>query len=92
LRQCLKKTRLAAEIPPRGIKTILVPVTFDTPAPKLNLEDLRQAAELKGINLIIPELSSPEDMPKAFEENRQKVDAVFMVHSIFIIKKLIRHD
>jgi hypothetical protein len=60
--------------------------------PKLSLEDLRQAEELKGIHLIIYELSNQEDMPKAFVENQQKVDTVFMVHPIFIIKRLIRHD
>lgn len=50
-----KKLDWLLKFPP-GIKTILVPVTFDTPATKLNLEELRQAVELKGINLIIPEL------------------------------------
>ena len=66
------------------IKNIFVPVKYDSPATKLSLSDLQKAADIKGITLFVHELSSSADIKKAFEAEAQNIDAVFMVHSIFI--------
>jgi putative ABC transport system substrate-binding protein len=66
------------------IKNIFVPVKYDSPATKLSLSDLQKAADIKGITLFVHELSSSADIKKTFEAEAQNIDAVFMVHSIFI--------
>jgi len=66
------------------IDTILVPVQFDTPATKQSLEDLNQAAQRKNITVIVRELNSESDIKKVFQNLPKTVDAVFLVHSIFI--------
>jgi putative ABC transport system substrate-binding protein len=67
-----------------GIKNILVPVKFDTPAARQSLEDLRTAAKTENVLLNVQELSNQADIEKVFTENAQKVDAVFLLNSIFI--------
>jgi putative ABC transport system substrate-binding protein len=66
------------------IKTILVPVKFDTPATKQSLDDLRKAALTKNINLVLREINTPPDIPVIFENMPESIDAVFLLHSIFI--------
>lgn len=66
------------------IKNIFVPVKFDSPATKLSLSDLQKAADIKGVTVFVHELSSPTDIKKAFEDNAKNIDAVFLLHSIFV--------
>ena len=66
------------------IKNIFVPVKFDSPATKLSLSDLQKAADIKGVTLFVHELSSPTDIKKAFEDNAKNIDAVFLLHSLFV--------
>jgi putative ABC transport system substrate-binding protein len=66
------------------IDTVLVPVHFDTPATKQSLDDLRKAAQTKNINLVVREINRVEDIAKIFQDLPEEVDAVFLVHSIFI--------
>ena len=65
-------------------KNIFVPVKFDSPATKLSLSDLQEAAAIQGVALFVHELSGPADIKKAFADRAQNIDAVFMLHSIFI--------
>jgi putative tryptophan/tyrosine transport system substrate-binding protein len=67
-----------------GIKNILVPVKFDTPAARQSLEDLKTAAKTKGVDLTVQEISNQAEIEKAFTENAQNVDAVFLLNSIFV--------
>jgi putative ABC transport system substrate-binding protein len=67
-----------------GIKNILVPVKFDTPAARQSLEDLRAAAKTENVLLKVQEVSNQAEIEKVFTENAQKVDAVFLLNSIFI--------
>jgi len=67
-----------------GIKSVLVPVKFDTPASKQSLDDLSKAALIKRIDLLVREINSPEDIPLVFQNMPENVDAVFLMHSIFI--------
>lgn len=67
-----------------GIKNILVPVKFDTPAARQSLEDLRTAAKTKNVLLNVQEVSNQAEIEKVFTENAQNVDAVFLLNSIFI--------
>jgi putative ABC transport system substrate-binding protein len=67
-----------------GIKNILVPVKFDTPAARQSLEDLRTAAKTENVLLKVLELSNQAEIEKVFTEDVQKVDAVFLLNSVFI--------
>ena len=67
-----------------GIKSILVPVKFDTPASRQSLDDLHKAVLNKDINLVLREINSPEDIPLIFQNMPENTDAVFLLHSIFI--------
>jgi putative ABC transport system substrate-binding protein len=67
-----------------AIDTIFVPVHFDTPATNQSLGDLRQAAQRKNIRLVVQEVHSVPDIEKVFQNLPEDVDAVFLVHSIFI--------
>jgi putative ABC transport system substrate-binding protein len=67
-----------------GIKTILVPFKLDTPATKKSLNDLRKAALTRDIKLIEREINTPTDIPEMFQNMPDNIDAVFLVHSIFI--------
>jgi len=66
------------------IDTILVPVRFDTPATKQSLDDLRLAAQGKNITMVVREMNTESDIEKVFQELPEAVDAVFLIHSIFI--------
>jgi len=75
------------------IDTILVPVTFDTPASQESLDDLRKAALTKDINLVLREINTPSDIPLIFQNMPENIDAVFLIHSIFIsshTEKIVR--
>jgi putative ABC transport system substrate-binding protein len=67
-----------------AIDTVFVPVHFDTPATKQSLEDLRLAAKNKNIRLVVREVNSVPDIEKVFQDLPEDIDAVFLVHSIFI--------
>ena len=64
--------------------TILVPVQFDTPATQQSLDDLQKAAQIKNIELVVLEVNSVKDIAETFQDLPAEVDAVFLVHSIFI--------
>jgi len=64
--------------------TILVPVRFDTPATKQSLDGLRLEAQRKNITLVVREINTEPDIEKVFQNLPEAVDAVFLVHSIFI--------
>jgi len=66
------------------IDTILVPVQFDTPATEQSLDDLRLAAQRKNITVVIRQINTVSDIEKVFQNLPDTVDAVFLVHSIFI--------
>ena len=67
-----------------GIKSILVPVKFDTPASRQSLDDLHKAALTKDINIVLREIDTPKDIPLIFQNMPENIDAVFLLHSIFI--------
>ena len=67
-----------------GMDTILVPLKFDTPATKQSLDDLQQAAQIKDIELVVREVGSEKDILEIFRNMPEEVDAVFLLHSIFI--------
>ena len=66
------------------IKSILVPVKYDTPATEQSLDDLRKAALKKDIRLVLHEVNNPADIPVIFQNMPENIDAVFLLHSIFI--------
>lgn len=66
------------------IKSVLVPVKFDTPASRQSLDDLQKAALAKDIDLVLREINTPEDIPLIFQDMPENIGAVFLLHSIFI--------
>ena len=67
------------------IKRIFVPVRFDTSAAKLSLEDLEKTADKLNIDLVISAVETHDDLQKALTSMPEDIDAVVIVHSIFIV-------
>lgn len=65
-------------------KKIYVPVKYDTMAARQDLADLRRATDRLGIELLVAESNSKEELSASLEKIPADVDAVFLPHSIFI--------
>ncbi len=70
------------------VKRIFVPVKIDTKAAPLSLADLKSAAVKLRVDLLISEMETLEDLERELSSIPQDVDAVFIIHSIFIMSNL----
>ncbi len=70
------------------IKRIFVPVKIDTKAAPLSLADLKEAAVKLNVELLIRKVETLEDLERELSSMPQDVDAVYIIHSIFVISNL----
>jgi len=71
-----------------GAKRIFVPVKFDTGAARMSMEDLKKSAAKSGLELIVSEVVTAEDLNSTLSSMPKDIDAVFIVHSIFIVSNI----
>ena len=70
------------------IKHIFVPVKFDTKAAQLSLDDLKETAGKFNVDLFVSEVATLSDLREALASMPEDIDAVFMLHSIFVVSNL----
>jgi len=70
------------------IKQVFVPIKFDTPAAMLSLSDLKEAALKLDVELLVSEVETLEDLQKSLSSIPEEIDAVFVLHSIFLVSNL----
>ena len=63
-------------------KNIFVPVKFDTKAAKQSLSDLKEAAETIGVQLVVAEVDTLEELKASLDSMPENIHAIFLVHSI----------
>jgi len=68
------------EIAPAA-KKILTPLCFDTRAANSSLEDLRKATEQLGLQLIVAEVKTLDELNAAMAAMPGDIDAVFILHT-----------
>lgn len=71
-----------------GIRSIFVPIKFDTKAAQQSLSDLEHIAARLGIDLIVKELNSTNELELALSAMPSDIDAIFVLHSILIYSNL----
>ena len=69
-------------------KRIFVPLKFDTRAAQLSLTDLKDTAAKLHVDLLVSEVDTPRDLQEALGSIPEDIDAVFILHSIFIVSNL----
>lgn len=70
------------------IKKILVPIKFDTPAARQDLISLQAAGKLLNIEFLVSEVNSVAELDKTLSAISADIDALFILHSIFLSKNL----
>ena len=70
------------------IKRIFVPVKFDTKAAQLSLSELKNTAGKFNIDLLVSTVETPKDLQEALASMPEDIDAVFILHSIFIVSNI----
>lgn len=70
------------------IKRIFVPIKFDTRAAALSLEDLKEAAGKFNVSLHVSEVNTLRELQDALASMPGDSDAVFILHSIFIVSNI----
>ncbi len=69
-------------------KRIFVPLKFDTPAAELSLDDLKESAKKFNVDLLISKVENMDDLQAALSSIPEDIDAIFILHSIFIVSNL----
>jgi ABC-type uncharacterized transport system substrate-binding protein len=67
-----------------GIKHLYVPIKYDTKAAEQSLEDLKKTLAQLGLEFTLVEVNDQSELDDALANIPKKVDAIFLVHSIFI--------
>jgi len=65
-------------------KHIFVPVKFDTGAARMSMEDLKKSVVKAGLKMTVSEVATVKDLRASLSSMPKDIDAIFIVHSIFI--------
>jgi len=66
------------------VKKVFVPVVYDTKAANMTIEDLVKDAEKLGLELMISESTTEEELLGSLASIPQDIDAIFVPHSVII--------
>jgi putative ABC transport system substrate-binding protein len=67
-----------------GVKHLYVPIKYDTKAAEQSVEDLKKTVDLLGLKFTLVEVNDQSELDDALANIPKNVDAIFLVHSIFI--------
>jgi ABC-type uncharacterized transport system substrate-binding protein len=67
-----------------GVKHLYVPIKYDTKAAEQSLKDLKKTLAYLGLEFTLVEVNDQSELDDALADIPKNVDAIFLVHSIFI--------
>lgn len=67
-----------------GVKHLYVPIKYDTKAAEQSVEDLKKTLAHLGLKFTLVEVNNQSELDAALANIPKNVDAIFLVHSIFI--------
>lgn len=65
-----------------GLRQLFVPIRFDTKATRLGLVDLKEAANVLGIEVVTSEVNNEEELVAALSAMPENIDGIFVIRSL----------